>query len=127
MERTDIKPADDGDFMGTNLNEDSWVPFNDNEPDTETRLPPRPEPTVGIVPQDQQQQQQEEMMRQQQEEMMRQQQYMNMMQPPLRQDAGIMTSIKETPITTIAVIFAIGLALGFVFNNRRPIILNGSH
>jgi len=125
MERTEIKPispADNEGFMGTNLNEDSWVPFNDKEEiETETRLPPRPEPTVGVVSPDQHQ---EEMMRQQQE-MMRQQQYMNMMQPPAPQEHGVMASIKETPVTTIAVIFAIGLALGFIFNNRRPIILNG--
>ena len=129
MERTEIKPAGDDDFLGTNLNEESWVPFNENEPVTDTRLPPRPDPTVGILSPEQQQQkqqqeQQEEMMRQQQEEMMRQQQYLSMMpqQPP---DKGIMNSIKETPIATIAVVFGIGLALGFMFNNRRPIILNG--
>ena len=126
MERTDIKPVEDDNFLGTNLNEDSWVPFNDNEPTTDTRLPPRPDPTVGLLSpeQKQQQQQQEEMMRQQQEEMMRQQQYLSMMPPPT-QEKGIMLSIKETPITTIAVVFGIGLALGFIFNNRRPIILNG--
>lgn len=128
MERTEIKPAGDDDFLGTNLNEESWVPFNENEePKTETRLPPRPDPTVGLLQQDQQdqQQQQEELLRQQQEEMMRQQQYLNMMTQAPPAEKGIMSSIKETPITTIAVVFGIGLALGFMFNNRRPIILNG--
>ena len=128
MERTDIKPAEEDDFLGTNLNEESWVPFNENEPITDTRLPPRAEPTVGMLQPDQQQQQQQqqqqEMMRQQEEEMMRQQQYLSMMSQKTP-DKGIMNSIKETPIATIAVVFGIGLALGFIFNNRRPIILNG--
>ena len=56
MERTEIKPAGDDDFLGTNLNEESWVPFNENEPVTDTRLPPRPDPTVGLLSPEQQQQ-----------------------------------------------------------------------
>ena len=112
--RADIKPADDGDFVGTNLNQDSWVPFNDNEPSIETRVPPRPEPTT-MVPQESQPQQQVQYIPQQYYEMP--------IAPPPNKD--IMASLKETPTATLAVIFGIGAILGYMLSNRRPIIVSG--
>ena len=115
--RGDIKPADDGDFMGTNLNQESWVPFNDNEPSTETRVPPRPEATSVV-------QQEPQPQPQQQVQYIPQQYYeMPMAAPPQHKD--IMASLKETPATTLAVMFGIGAIIGYMLSNRRPIIVSG--
>ena len=118
MDRTEIKPLDPSEdsFVGTNLNEDTWVPFNDAEPVTETRIPPRPEQSEQRVqerPTEQQQQQQQYV----------QYPYMEMMPPQQIQEPTLMNSIQQTPIATLGVIFGVGLMLGFMFSNRRPIIL----
>ena len=120
MERTEIKPLDptEDNLVGTNLNEDTWVPFNDTEPLTETRVPPRPEPSEF---QQQQQQQQQAPMEQQQYV-----QYMDVMPTPPTTEPNIMNSIQQTPIATLGVVFGVGLLLGFMFSNRRPIILGNS-
>ena len=106
-------PTDNQDsFQGTNLNENTWVPFND-----ETQVPPRPEPTVGQVTEEPQQIEPQYV----------QHPYMEMMPPPSPQeDKGWMAQIQQVPIATAVVLVGMGLLLGFMMtNNRRPIILNG--
>lgn len=121
MERTEIKPLDpsEDNIMGTNLNEDTWVPFNDAEPVTETRVPPRPDPSN--FPANQEQEQQVE-----QPQYVQYPQYMEMMPPPPTQEQNLMNSIQQTPIATLGVVFGVGLLLGFMFSNRRPIILGSA-
>ena len=117
----DIKPHDaheGNDIMGTNLNDNTWVPFNDEEPKPETRVPQRPETSGNPIPIEENIHMEPQYI---------QHPYMDMMQPPPIQEQTIMSSIQQTPIVTLAVVFGVGLMLGVVFSNRRPIILNSSH
>ena len=105
-------PTDDQDaFQGTNLNENTWVPFND-----ETHVPPRPTPTVNPKEEEPQQMAPQYI----------HQPYMEMMPPMQQEDKGWVTQIQQIPISTVAIIFGMGLLLGFMMTNRRPIILSGS-
>ena len=99
-------------FQGGNLNENTWVPFND-----ETQVPPRPAPTIN--------QPQEEVPQPVAPQYI-QHPYMEMMPPPPQEDKGWVTQIQQIPISTVAIIFGMGLLLGFMMTNRRPIILSGS-
>ena len=108
-----IQKDDQDAFQGTNLNDNTWVPFND-----ETQVPPRPNPTIAQAQEEQPQQMAPQYI---------QHPYMDMMPPPQQQeDKGWMTQIQQVPISTIALIFGMGLLLGFMMTNRRPIILSGS-
>ena len=109
---------DGNDIMGTNLNENTWVPFNDEEPKPETRAPPRPEASPFPSPIEENVHMEPQYI---------QHPYMDMMQPPIIQDQTIMSSIQQTPIVTLAVVFGVGLMMGVIFSNRRPIILSSSH
>ena len=122
MERTEIKPLDpnEDNLVGTNLGDDTWVPFNDQEPPPqhrEERLPPRPEHAEM------------QMMQQQQPPPPPPQYYEYQMQPPpppSKPEQGLMQSIQQTPTTTLGIVFAVGLILGYMFSNRRPIVLGGA-
>ena len=106
-------PTDNQDsFQGNNLNENTWVPFNE-----ETQVPPRPDPTVGQVKEEPQQMAPQYI----------QHPYMEMMPPPHQEDRGWITQIQQVPISTVVVLVGAGLLIGFMMsNNRRPIILNGT-
>ena len=107
MEKTDTNSF----IPSHDLNEDTWVPFNDNQ--TETPVKPVEQPV---------EQQQQQYIAQPE---YYQQPYMHML-PPSDKEKGIAESIKEVPVATLAVIFGIGLIVGFMFSGRRPIILNGN-
>ena len=100
-------PKDEPDaFQGTDLNENTWVPFND-----EAEVPPRPTPANNQP--------------QQMTPQYIQHPYMEMMPPP-HEEKGWINQIQQVPISTVAILFGLGLLVGFMMTNRRPIILSGS-